>query len=212
MIFSVKLLSGTILDVTLIDNFHDLSFFDIKTKVFQALPEEISNNITPKHIKLFSYRDNADIYKDIRNGSTIGCYINKFIVEIDYDDNNEYFLEYNDYDKGPYERIVFKIIRSEVVLEFIVYDNLINNEFLNSQDYGVIARTGRHLNHIILDSYDSSYKLYKSIDDLFTSNISSEYIEDTFSICTIAQKEYENFRKGIVESFDEEEIWEELKY
>lgn len=212
MIFSVKLLSGTILDVTLNDNFYDLSFFDIKINVFEVLPVEISNNITPRHINLFSYGYDKDIYTDIRERNMIGCYINKFIVEIDFDDYNEYFLEYNDYDKGPYERIVFKVVTNVVILKFIIYDNVIKTEFLRSEDYGVTSRTGRNLEYVTIDSYDSNYKLYKSIEELFISRDSITISnEDIFSICAIAQKEYENFRKGLVESRNEEELWEELK-
>ena len=121
MIFSIKLLCGTIVDITLSDNFYDLSLIDIKTKVFEALSEELSKNITPKHIHLFSFNDDSNLYKDMINGITIGCYIDQFIVEIDFDDNNEYFLE-NNYE-NPYERIVFKII-TNVVLSRIIMDKI----------------------------------------------------------------------------------------
>ena len=56
-----------------------------KTKVFEALSEELSKNITPKHIHLFSFNDDSNLYKDMINGITIGCYIDQFIVEIDFE-------------------------------------------------------------------------------------------------------------------------------
>lgn len=212
MIFSIKLLCGTIVDITLSDNFYDLSLIDIKTKVFEALSEELSKNITPKHIHLFSFNDDSNLYKDMINGITIGCYIDQFIVEIDFDDNNEYFLE-NNYE-NPYERIVFKIITNVVLSEVFVYNYIGNNmyfndKFLDVNDYVVTSRTGRNLNYVIIESLDSTYKSYKSIEEFFmTKNSSMLLYED---ICTTAQKEYENFRTGIVESYTEEELWEELK-
>ena len=220
MIFSVKLLCGTIIDINInLDN-SDINLYYIKTKVYESLPKCISSNVTPQHIQLFSfYRDFIDdfidetniedneslenLYKDIFTGSIIGCYIHPFIIEIEADDKEYYLnLDYLDNnDQGPYEKIIFKIITNVVLLEFSIYDHI---KILDTIDYFVTSRTGVNLNIITIDPIypiNLELKYYKSIEELFVSkmsnisNISNISYED---VCFKAKKEYENFKHALM--------------
>lgn len=198
MHFTVKLMNGDIIPISIDMN---INLCVIYKGVYDCLPEEIKNNIDVFNMRLFSFNNDSidSLYSDIVNGEMIGCFINEYRVEIDYDDNNEYFMD--TYGR-PFSHIGIRIIKNKDTIYPILCVFACDNKFFYAHDIMVTGRGGHNLSEYYIETL---YSPYNSIHELISSSSNHGDIADLISDCV--QKEYDNFVSGDIPKYNEEERW-----
>jgi hypothetical protein len=195
------------------------SLYFIYSQVYQNLVEldQKYEELTKYHLKLFSLNDNAhdehdpieSLYRDIMSSSVVGCYINDTFVYIDPHHDREYYLINHNgdlLDTNVYTWINFIVITNKGSITISCYESCGN--FFSDNSIFDINIDDNDNTIILIDENYLCHSLSEYFDDFFHNfQYQNVEIENYENIIFLAKTEYENYRKGFVQLYEDDVKW-----